>query len=292
MSAEAEARELEVGAGRGAQTKACVYGALLLIGVVAAYWRSMSWVTNLSLLHVDTGGGLFAPLVSGYLVWRQRDELRALPVRATHWGLIALGVGTLLFAGGIWGRFASILTVSLVVVIWGLVAWMGGVELGRRLLFPIGYLAFLVPAPSLLDRLSLPLRIFATKVSAILPRALGLEVRVEGTDMLVGNFRTMIDTPCSGLSYLLALLAAALLVAYLSECSLTRKIVLSLSALPIAVLANIVRIEMSFLLHETFGNVFSAGTGHFVVGMVVIAFATLSLLGVWSFTCREPTGAS
>lgn len=91
---------------------------------------------------------------------------------------------------------------------------------------------------------------------------------------------------------LLALLAAALLVAYLSECSLGRKIWLSLSAIPIAVLANIVRIEMTFLLHETVGDVFSAGVGHFLVGMVVIAFATLSLLGVWAFTCRESTDAS
>lgn len=269
-----------------------VQAGLLALGVIAAYWRSMSWVTNLTLLHVDTGGGLFAPLVSGWLVWRERDELRGLPVRGTHWGLIALLFGALLFAAGLWGRFASVLTVSLVVVIWGLVTWMGGIELGRRVTFPVAYLAFLVPAPSLLDRLSLPLRLFATRVAALLPSALGLDVQVEGTEMIVNGYRTMIDTPCSGLSYLLALLAAALLVAYLSECSLARKIVLSLSAIPIAVLANIVRIEMTFLLHETVGDVFSAGTGHFLVGMVVIAFATLSLLGVWTFVCRESTDAS
>ncbi len=260
---------------------------ILAAGVIAAYWRSMSWVTNLSLLHVDTGGGLFAPLISGYLVWRERDELRSLPVRATHWGLIALIVGMLLFAAGLWGRFASVLTVSMVMVIWGLVAWMGGIDLGRRLLFPVAYLTFLVPAPYLLDRLSLPLRLFATRVAAILPAALGMNVRVEGTEMIVDNFRTMIDTPCSGLSYLLSLLAAALLVAYLSECTLARKVLLSLSAIPIAVLANIVRIQMTFLLHETVGDVFSAGFGHFMVGIVVVAFATLSLLGVWTYTCRE-----
>jgi len=272
-----------------AQVRLYVQGALLAIGVLAAYWRSMSWVTNLSLLHVDTGGGLFAPIISGYLVWRERDELRALPVRATHWGLIALIVGALLFAAGLWGRFASVLTVSMVTAIWGLVAWMGGIELGRRLLFPVAYLAFLVPAPYLLDRLSLPLRLFATRVAAILPAALGMDVRVEGTEMIVNNFRTMIDTPCPGLSYLLSLLAAALLVAYLSEGTLIRKVLLSLSAIPIAVLANIVRIEMTFLLHETVGDVFSAGFGHFLVGMVVIAFATLSLLGVWAYTCRDST---
>lgn len=292
MSAQVEAPQPTVDAAPGPPIRLYVQGALLGIGVLAAYWRSMSWVTNLTLLHVDTGGGLFAPLISGWLVWRERDELRGLPVRGTHWGLIALAVGALLFAGGLWGRFASVLTVSLVIVIWGLVAWLGGIELGRRLLFPIAYLAFVVPAPSLLDRLSLPLRLFATKVSALLPMALGMDVRVEGTEMIVDNFRTMIDTPCSGLSYLLALLAAALLVAYLSECSLGRKIWLSLSAIPIAVLANIVRIEMTFLLHETVGDVFSAGVGHFLVGMVVIAFATLSLLGVWAFTCRESTDAS
>ncbi len=292
MSAQVEARRPAANAAPARPARLYVQAALLAIGVLAAYWRSMSWVTNLTLLHVDTGGGLFAPLVSGWLIWRERDELRRLPVRDPHWGLIALAVGALLFAGGLWGRFASVLTVSLVMVIWGLIAWMGGIELGRRLLFPVGYLAFLVPAPSLLDRLSLPLRLFATKVSALLPAALGMDVRVEGTEMIVNGFRTMIDTPCSGLSYLLALLAAALLVAYLSECSLARKLVLSLSAIPIAVLANIVRIETTFVLHETVGDVFSAGVGHFLVGMVVIAFATLALLGVWTFVCREPTDVS
>lgn len=292
MSAQVEARRPAANAAPARPARLYVQAALLAIGVLAAYWRSMSWVTNLTLLHVDTGGGLFAPLVSGWLIWRERDELRGLPVRDPHWGLIALAVGALLFAGGLWGRFASVLTVSLVMVIWGLIAWMGGIELGRRLLFPVGYLAFLVPAPSLLDRLSLPLRLFATKVSALLPAALGMDVRVEGTEMIVNGFRTMIDTPCSGLSYLLALLAAALLVAYLSECSLARKLVLSLSAIPIAVLANIVRIETTFVLHETVGDVFSAGVGHFLVGMTVIAFATLALLGVWTFVCREPTDVS
>ena len=286
MSAETEAAT-----GRPS-VKTFVYAATLGLGVFAAYWRSMHWVTSLSLLHVDSGGGLFAPIVSAYLVWQQRDELRGLKVTGTVWGALALALGGLLFVAGLWGMFSTLLTLSLVTVVWGLVVWMGGIERGKKLLFPIGYLAFLVPAPTVLDSISLPLRLFATQVSGILPRALGIAVRVEGTEILIGDYRAMIDAPCSGLAYLLTLLACATLVAYLSEGSLWGKIVLSLSAIPIAALANVVRIDMSYMLHDAFGQTFSAGVGHFVVGMVVLAFATLSLLGVWSVTCHGSTGDS
>jgi len=291
MTAEAQVEEKLTG-GEGRNLKLWLYVALLGIGVFAAYWRSMQWVTHLSLLHVDTGGGLFAPIVSAYLVWQLRDELRGLKVTGTHWGALALALGGLLFLAGLWGMFSTLLTLSLVTVVWGLVVWMGGIERGKKLLFPIGYLAFLVPAPTVLDSISLPLRLFSTRVSAILPRMLGIEVRVQGTEVIIGPYRGMIDAPCSGLSYLLTLAACATLVAYMSETTFWRKVILSLSAIPIAALANVVRIDMSYMLHEAFGNVFSAGTGHALVGMVVLVFATLSLLGVWSVTCHKPTGDS
>jgi exosortase len=272
--------------------KVYVYAAVLALGLFAAYWRSMHWVTNLALLQVDTGGGLFAPIVSAYLVWQKRDELRRAQTTGTLWGALALGVGVVVFVAGLYGMFSTLLTLSLVMVVWGLVVWLGGIERGQALLFPIGYLAFLVPAPTALDTISLPLRLFGTRASAILPRMLGMPVRVEGTEVLIGDFRSIIDAPCSGLSYLLALLACATLVAYLSECSFTRKVLLSLSAIPIAVLANVVRIDMAYLLHEAIGGTFSVGVGHILVGLAVLAFATVSLLGVWSVTCRGSTGDS
>jgi exosortase len=241
---------------------------------------------------VDTGGGLFAPIVSAYLVWSRRDELKGLDPARSHWGTIALVLGLLLFIGGIWGRFASLMTLSLVLVVWGLVATMGGYELGKKLAFPVAYLAFLCPAPTVLDNLSLPLRQFATIVASILPDMLGMETRLEGTELIVDGFRTMVDAPCSGLSYLLSLFAASTLVAYLSRCSMTRKVLFGLSALPVALLANILRIQATFLLHSVFGDIFSEGVGHFLVGIIVLVFALLSLLALWSLICQHSNDAS
>ncbi len=262
-----------------------IYAGVLTLGVIVAYWRTMQWVTSLSIMHVDTGGGLFAPLVSAYLVWSQRDELKGLDPARSRWGTLALLFGLLFFIGGIWGRFAVLLTLSLVLVVWGLVATMGGYQLGKKLAFPIAYLAFVCPAPTVLDNLSLPLRQFAAVVASILPDMLGMETRIEGTELIVAGFRTMVDAPCSGLSYLLALFATSTLAAYLSHCSMTRKVIFSLSALPIALVANIVRIQATFLLHRVFGDIFSDGIGHFMVGIIVLIFALLSLLTVWSLTC-------
>ncbi len=269
------------------ENRVYIYAGVLALGVIVAYWRTMQWVTSLSIMHVDTGGGLFAPLVSAYLVWSQRDELKGLDRARSRWGTLALVFGLLLFVGGIWGRFASLLTLSLVLVVWGLVSTMGGYQLGKKLAFPIAYLAFVCPAPTVLDNLSLPLRQFAAVVASILPDALGMETRIEGTELIVDGFRTMVDAPCSGLSYLLALFAASTLVAYLSNCSMTRKVIFALSALPIALAANIVRIQATFLLHQVFGDIFSEGVGHFMVGIIVLIFALLSLLGVWSLTCQD-----
>ncbi len=266
-------------------------GAGLAVLLTITYWDAIRWMVFRWPLEPYSGGGFLIPLVSLYLVWSERERLAALPRGGSDWGLVVLAFGAALFLVGSWTGIHYPYALSLIVVLWGLVLWLWGRAVALELLFPIAFLVFMIPLSWALDTLTFPLRLVATRAAAWLPMALGLPTEVSGTEIHVSGFKLLIDLPCSGLRFALALMAGGALVAYLSECNLWRKVVVFLSAIPLAVLANIVRIDLALLLGQAFGDRAARGVSHDATGLVVFAIALIALLCVARSLCPRPTDA-
>jgi exosortase len=235
-------------------------------------------------------GGILIPLVSLYLIWLKREHLATLPRKGSNWGLMVIGFGALLHFAGSWTGLHYAYAFALLIIIWGLILFLAGKEIARELIFPVAFLVFMIPLNWIVDVLTLPLRLVAARAAAILPLALGMETVVNGTDVKVEGFSLLIDLPCSGLRSLLALMAGAALWAHLADTTPLRKFILFASSVPIAVFANILRIDMTLLLGKTFGHQAAEGFFHIASGAVVFVFSLIALYYAWRVLCPSDTG--
>lgn len=228
---------------------------------------------------VDTtyGYGYYIPPVAAYLVWDRRRALRAIRPEGTWTGLPILLVGLGALVLGRAGGIALVARASLIPVLFGLVLLLGGWRVARVVAFPILFLALMIPIPQgVLQRITWPLQIFTAQFSTEVLRLLGYPVYVEGIYIDLPNVRLEVAEACSGFRSLVALTATGILLAHLTQERWRERVVLVGSVVPIAILANAVRVTSNI------GLGIYEGTYHTVSGWMVFVAATAMLVGVSS----------
>lgn len=213
---------------------------------------------------------LLVPVLVAWLIYRDRAALQRLPLAGSWWGALILGVGLVFFWMGYkvdtgYPGFAAFHC-----VIGGLVLLLGGGAWVRALLFPWLFLAFMWPLFPLEERLAFPLRMMTAGVSGSFLNLIGVAVVREGTalysaadtslGLAVGAlFRLDVEEPCSGIRSLFSLMMISALYGYLTLKSPLRRVVLFLSAIPLAVVGNFVRMVMLAVASNAFGSDFAVG---------------------------------
>lgn len=235
---------------------------------------------------VDTtyGYGYYIPPVAAYLVWERRRALLALRPAGTWAGLPVLLLGLAALVVGRAGGVALLARISLIPVLFGLVLLLGGGRMARLVAFPILFLAVMIPLPQgLLQRLTWPLQVFTAQFSTEVLRLMGYPVYLEGVYIDLPHVRLEVAEACSGFRSLVALGATGILLAHLTQERWRERILLVASVVPIAILANAVRVTSNIAL-----GIYE-GTYHTVSGWMVFVVATALLLGVSSVLGRTPT---
>jgi len=230
----------------------------------------------------DFSHGFLIPIVSLYFVYERRKQLTAL-LPSGQWtglGLIIFGI-LLLFLGNLATEYFT-MRFSLLVVIGGIVLFLLGKEFYKSLLFPLIFLIFMIPIPSILmDRITFPMQLFASKVAASALDLVGIPVLREGNVMLLANTSLEVAEACSGIRSLISLLALSVVFAYLSQKATWKRMVLILSTFPIAILANAARVSGTGILAHYYGDKVAQGFFHGFSGWIlfVVAFVCLFFFG-------------
>ena len=141
---------------------------------------------------------------------------------------------------------------------YSLVLWLVGVVhllLGRQRLYwaapSLVFLLFMVPLPFQVERLlSVPLQRVATALSCFLLQCLGQPAFAEGTTILLGTHQLAVEQACSGLRIFVGTFALAFAYVVATRRELWEQVVLLLSVVPIALLANALRIVITGLLYR------------------------------------------
>ena len=141
--------------------------------------------------------------------------------------------------------------------------------------FPLFYLAFAIPPPNyLLDAATAPLKTFVSWAATSGLAQLGLPVARQGVTIFIAQYQLLVEDACAGMNSIVGLTAVSLLYVYLMRGSrLVYSLVLTALVVPIAILANIVRIVILILLTYFFGDAVGQGFLHFAAGMVLFATA-------------------
>ena len=130
-----------------------------------------------------------------------------------------------------------------------------------------------------------PLQWLATLVSTFTLQTLGFMAFAEGNVIQLTDGNIGVVEACSGLSMVITFIALSVGMALVVERPLLDKIVLVLSAIPVALVANIARITLTGVLHETIGGQIADRFYHDVAGWVMIPFAlVLYWCEIWVFS--------
>lgn len=249
-----------------------------------AYGRSaITWlIAQWNMPGGAASHGWFILPVSAYMVWRRRRELAAAPKRVAYCGLVVIIAALMLHWIGLRVQQSRLALFAIIGLTCGIPWFLYGPRVARLLAFPCAYLVFAVPLNFLEER-TFPLRLMVSRISAHILNGLALPVRRVGTAIYStrpGGFSFEVADPCSGLNSLLALLALTTAYAWLTQTGLWRRAILALSAIPLAVAANVVRIVTIACVAEYIDPQTALTLYHDYSGFMIFSVAVLLMLAL------------
>lgn len=254
---------------------------VIVVLVILVYLPTFLWMKYRFLEEESNySHGFLIPIVSLFLIWKMKDELKEIPITSSTKGLILLCVGLFLHLVSRCFVIDFVSGFSLIIVIFGLCLYLLGKGITQKLIFPIGFLVFMVPLPEVATVvLTFQLKMFATYWATVIANLIGIPAVMEGAKINLPNDSLEIGEPCSGIRTLITLLALGALFAYLLHISYLKKFILFFSTIPIAILSNIVRIVFLTLITYVYGQKAALEEpSHTISGLLVFVVA-LSMLG-------------
>lgn len=271
-------------------------GVLLCAAVVAVYYflvpgfgprqhqSPLVWLESTWNSENDYEHGYLIPIVMiGLLAW-QGKSLRAAasPIgsasRHNLVGLLVALAGAGFFVLAHRTGQARLAVGGLPMILWGSAWYLWGWPLARLTFFPLFVLWLAIPVPQF-QQATTKLQILSTKLAQWGCDLFGVRTEVRGTQIHSLNDKWQpleIDEGCGGIRSLMALILISSVWAYLAKMSLWKKALLCLSAFPLAILGNMLRLTSIFVIAEYGSADFAANTWHDWSGLLI--FYPISLL--------------
>ncbi len=224
--------------------------------------------------------GYFIPLISIFLVVSERKRIAEADKCSDNKALIIISSALILQLISARTHLPRLSIISMILLIWSIPWYLFGRQVAKLIMFPCAYLFFCIPW-TFLDSLTFPLRLLSSKIATGLLNGFGIDSVRKGTAILSrppGQFSLDVADPCSGLNYILVLLALGALYAHLSRKTIFQKWMIFLSAGPIAIIANVVRIVAIAGAAIVVSADFADGLYHDYSGYIVFVSAVLMLI--------------
>jgi exosortase D (VPLPA-CTERM-specific) len=250
--------------------------ALALVAAVLLFAQAIQQLYTIWNLQPEYSYGILIPILSIFLIWRERHTLHGLPLAGSWLGLPLIAAGLGLRVVGLLGTLPALVHYALLLVLYGLVLSLTGPAMFRRLLMPLVLLVFMVPLPPVLsEQLSLQLQLLSSQVGVWFIRAAGISVFLQGNVIDLGSYQLEVAEACSGLRYLFPLMTLAFLIAYLFRGPFWKRAVVFLSSIPVTVLMNSLRIGIIAITVEHWGSKMAEGLLHEFEGWAVFMLSGL-----------------
>ena len=255
-----------------------VSSTLLVATLLLLFSRVVVSLVDQWLHDADYSHGFLVPILAFWILWQQRRGLAELPVAPSWWGVPIVLVAMGLLVLGTLGAENFVSRVSLLIVIAGLAIQFYGWPRFRAVLFAWLVLFLMIPLPAIIaNRIVLPLQFISSGLATGFMDVCGIPVYREGNIIFLPSITLEVAEACSGIRSLMAMITLAVAYGYLLESKPWRRVVLILSAIPIAVVANSLRVMASGILGQYWGRDKAEGFYHVFSGLVIFAFSFLLL---------------
>lgn len=258
---------------------------LALTALYAPILRELAidWGSNDNYSH-----GYFILPLSLYMIYSSRRDLANTPIHPSNLGLPLLLCGLSLFIVAKIGAEFFLQRSSLIVVLAGLVLFLLGWNFLKALLAPILYLLFMIPLPAIIwNKIAFPMQLFGSFLTEHIVSLFGIPIFRQGNVLHLASTTLEVVDACSGLRSLVTMFALAAALAILSSLPNWKKWLLFLSAAPIAVLANIIRLTATALLATRYGSQVAQGFLHDFSGLLVFGIGLGLLILTYNLLAKE-----
>jgi exosortase len=240
------------------------------------WWKS-TWNEVTDFEH-----GFLVPLITiGLIIWKwpRLKEARETDVEKSMWlGLLVALAGAGFFVLAHRTGQPRLAVGGLPMILWGCTWYFWGWKVAKLTAFPIFVLWLAIHVPQF-QQATTHLQILSTKLAQIGCGWFGVETEVRGTQIfsLNDNWEPLeINEGCGGIRSLMALILISTVWAYVAKMSLWKKALLCVSAIPLAIIGNMLRLTSIFVIAEYGDPVFARDTWHDWSGLIV--FYPISLL--------------
>jgi exosortase len=289
--------------------------------VVLAYAAVLSklghdWWTDENYSH-----GLLIPFVIGYILWSQRHRFaRESQQPAMLAGLAVVAFGLVALWAGTAGAELYLQRTSLIFLFAGTVIYFWGFKLLRLMIVPLFLLWLAIPIPAIIfNKVAFPLQLFASRCAVSAMQLFDIPVLRQGNVielMPLGAHETKkleVVEACSGIRSLMTLVTLAVVYAFFTyprdndagsgnswrgmlsnskTFRFWRSTLILLSAVPIAIFTNALRVSGTGILARYYGTKVADGFFHTFSGWVIYVVAFLMLFGVgWALDRVRPSDA-
>lgn len=236
-------------------------------GIVQRWWR-----------EPDYQHGFLVPLFSIYLLWHRRSMIRRIDWKGSWWGLVPLVAAALLRWGSAYFYHQLLDPMSIVPCLAGLVLFVGGWRALHWSWPAVFFLAFMIPAPGFVAELfSHPLQRVGTIASTYIIQTLGIPAIAQGNVIQLSNAQIGVVEACSGLRMMMLFVTVCTGAAFLMKTSWVEKVIVIVSAAPIAVAANVFRITLTSVLHHFASHELADKIFHDLAGWLMMPVALMLL---------------
>jgi exosortase len=223
-----------------------------LAGVMAWIFRVLlgncitRWTTEPQYSH-----GFVIPVMAVALGWMRRTHIPPGEARSHLSGLLLTITGSLLHLMATYFYFEAFDAVGFLFCLTGIVLLVWGKRFFRGVWPAVLFTGFMLPLPFQLERmLSDPLQVMGATESTYFIQTFGIPAIAQGNTILMGDIRLGVEEACSGLRMLMVFIAISAATVIVSDRSRWEKILIFFSAIPIALISNIVRIVATALAYE------------------------------------------
>jgi exosortase len=224
--------------------------------------------------------GILVPFVTGYFIWQMKDDLAKTIKKESKWGIAFIIFGIVIYLFASLFRIYFISAFSMFVVFLGLVLHFYGEEIFKKLSFPLAFLVFMIPLPSVvIVKISFHMKLFAAQIATALLNDLRIPAIREGSIIKMRSAQVVVDDVCSGLRSLISLTALGSIFAYSMKSVMWKRVILFLSTIPIAIITNVIRVLLLASVSEIWGPEYAKGI-HDFSGFLIFGIAFFLLLAV------------
>ncbi|MBM4108533.1 MAG: exosortase/archaeosortase family protein [Phycisphaerae bacterium] len=267
--------------------------ALVTIAFLLLFYRWFLTQHRHSIEAIEDWGHAYAiPVISGFLIWRQRDELKRIAVRVFWPGLAVMLAGIAAYFFAVVGIKNHMLQgLSMILALFGLALLLLGVEPMKRLFLPIAYLVFGVTVSErIMIEITFRLQLIAAEggwaiLSMVAPLA-GFTVDLKGNTLHLfprGGAPIPLDVAeaCSGMRMVIAFFALAGAVALVACRHWWQRFAVLLLAAPVAIFLNMIRVAVLGVL-SLWDRDLATGDVHMLIGtLLLVPGLGLFMLAVW-----------